>query len=160
MIKLLIEVVSDASALSGRDRDLRFEVDRHSFDALGAMEIPLDRGLVEQAIGNLLDNAAKYSFPDTLVKVVGGMTKTAFTISVINRGLQMRAEDLSRSLERGWRSEEARLTTGEGSGIGLWLVNHIMRAHHGQIEVIPTDDNHDTRVRLMFPKRPSKAELI
>lgn len=54
-------------------------------------------------------------------------------------------------LERRWRSQDAVLTTGEGSGIGLWLVDHIMKAHRGHLVIIPTRPDNVTEVKLVFP---------
>jgi signal transduction histidine kinase len=43
------------------------------------------------------------------------------------------------------------VTTGEGSGIGLWIVDHIMKAHEGELIVVPTTSDGITEVKLVFP---------
>jgi len=45
----------------------------------------------------------------------------------------------------------ARLVAGEGSGIGLWIADEIMKAHGGILDIIPTTPERITRIRLMFP---------
>ena len=51
---------------------------------------------------------------------------------------------------------KAKLVTGEGSGIGLWLLDHILRAHEGELEIVPTDEKGLTTVRLWLPCIRSK----
>jgi len=45
----------------------------------------------------------------------------------------------------------AAATTGEGSGIGLWIVENIMEAHNGELIVVPTTSNGVTEIKLVFP---------
>ena len=47
-------------------------------------------------------------------------------------------EDRLRCLERSWRGSAARNSIGEGSGIGLWIVDNLMRSMQGRVEVVPT----------------------
>ncbi len=51
---------------------------------------------------------------------------------------------------RGWRGEAAKAITSDGSGLGLYLVDNIMQAMHGKLDVIPTDSGGWTRVRIVF----------
>jgi signal transduction histidine kinase len=152
LIKLLIEAANDSLLMVEPRRRIKFNVDRKSFDSLRSIKVEADLELLEQAIMNILDNAAKYSFPETNVQIYGGLTKTRrFHISIANKGLPIRPHEVRLCFQRGWRSEHAQVTTGEGSGIGLWIVDHIMKAHEGELIVVPTTSDGITEVKLVFP---------
>jgi signal transduction histidine kinase len=152
LIKMVIEIAIDHQLMIDPARNIRFEVDRKSFEVLRTITVNVDYALLEQSVSNILDNAGKYSYPETIIEIYGGCTTTGrFHISVANRGVPIRSTDIKHSVERGWRSETARQTTGEGTGIGLWIVDHIMKAHGGELIISPTGPEHRTEVRLVFP---------
>jgi signal transduction histidine kinase len=111
--------------------------------------------LIEQALGNLLDNAGKYSYPKTAITTRGGLIrhkeKPCFYIAVMNYGFPISLSDRNRLTERGYRGTKAMLATGEGAGIGLWIVDRIMRAHGGWLEIVPTNERGFNEFRLLFP---------
>lgn len=151
LIKLLSEAVPDSELMVDPNRRIRFHVDILSFEVLYKKTVLVDVELLEQAINNLLDNAGKYSYPDSEVKIYGGLTKSnEFFLSVANEGLPIYPHEAKKAVERGWRGDEALWSTGEGSGIGLWIVENIMQALRGRLEVIPTTTNDITQVRLLF----------
>lgn len=150
--KLLIEAAMDNQLIVDEQKALTFGVSEETFAALArAGKVELDRNLLDQAINNLLDNAAKYGYEGTKVQVTAALTKNRLVIAVVNKGLRLGPSDVEDSKTRGWRSPLAKVTTGEGSGIGLWIVNHIMMAHGGELIVVPTTPEGYTEVRLQFP---------
>jgi signal transduction histidine kinase len=156
LVKMLIEAAVDIKLLINPSRYVKFHVEAQSFDLLKYTPVKADTKLLEQAITNILDNAGKYSFSNTTVRIHGGLTKSGqFHITVANKGLAISSDEVSSCIERGWRSEDAERTTGEGSGIGLWIVNHIMKAHQGNLIIEPTDANKITKVKLVFPTSKS-----
>jgi signal transduction histidine kinase/GAF domain-containing protein len=154
MIPMLIEAASDNSLTIEPRRQISIQVDRDSFLVLDTNGVHADRDLLEQAVNNLLDNAGKYSYERTTVEVFGGLTGTnRFHITVCNRGLPIKASEILKCIERGWRSDMATWSTGEGSGIGLWIVNTIMGLHYGELIIIPTDPEDRTEIKLVFPNQ-------
>jgi signal transduction histidine kinase len=152
LIKMLTETATDCEMLIESTRNIRVEVDQSSFEQLRHVRVEVDKILLEQAFGNILDNALKYSYGNTVINVFGGLDGfDRFSISVKNVGLPIEEVDIDRVVERGWRSKGALLATGEGSGIGLWIVANIMKAHGGELEITPTTSNHVTEVKLFFP---------
>jgi GAF domain-containing protein len=151
LIKTLIEYASDHRLLLGPERAVTFHVDRRGFDVLERHDVRVDYDLLEQAVNNVLDNAFKYSFPKTTVRISVGMAENRFHITVVNEGLKLRASETDACKKRGWRSEDAEAVTGEGSGLGLWIVEHIMKAHSGELRVLPTTSSNLTEVKLLFP---------
>jgi signal transduction histidine kinase len=150
--KFLIEAARDNELIADSARGVRFDVEKSSFDALPRDgKIALDKNLLDQAVNDLLDNAAKYSFEGQVVKLSARTTKGHFVISIVNRGLRIGPQEVSTVIKRGTRGALAQVDVGEGSGIGLWIVDEIMKAHRGRLEIIPTTSDHLTQIQLFFP---------
>ncbi|MBW8878960.1 MAG: GAF domain-containing protein, partial [Acidobacteria bacterium] len=159
LVKMLIESTIDQRSTLLPSRALSLHVATESFDTLSRHSVEADPDLLFQAVNNLLDNAVKYSYPRTTVRVEGGITGTGrFHISVTNTGLPIKAAEARLCTERAWRSESAKDVTGEGSGIGLWIVKHIMDAHGGELMVVPTTRENVTEVKLLFPTGRAKKQ--
>ena len=149
-LRHLKQAASDCEVIVS-DHGIKCRVDersfRHSMTALIG-----DSALLEHAISSLLDNAGKYSFPNTTVSVVAGWTRSdRFYISVQNMGIRIHPNEAAKCVVREWQSEGALAVSGTGSGIGLWLADNIMRAHGGEVEVRPTRNDGITEIRLLFP---------
>ena len=149
---LLSVVARDTELRVDPERQLSFGVADKTFRVLQATIVLVDLDLLEQAIANIMDNAGKYSIPRSKVLIHGGVTGgNRFHITVRNRGLKMTAEDVRQCVTRGWRGEEARLVTGEGSGLGLWIASHIMRSLGGELLILPTGKESVNEVKLLLP---------
>jgi two-component system sensor histidine kinase MprB len=88
-----------------------------------------DAVMLERAVTNLLDNAAKWTPADGVVEV----TLEAGVLSVSDSGPGIRPEDRAKIFERFYRSPTARATP--GSGLGLAIVAQVVSQHSGQITV-------------------------
>jgi two-component system sensor histidine kinase SenX3 len=159
--RTVIEMADDYERMQERYRELRFVVDSRGFEALRRTDVFVDEDLVLHALGNILDNAGKYSLPGTKVRVFAGITggTSRFHVSVANRGIRVLPQELGQLKERGFRGEDAVSVTGEGSGIGLWLTDQIMLAHSGELIVVPANADAETEMKLVFPaqKVPTHA---
>jgi signal transduction histidine kinase len=152
LVKALIEAAADNELSVPPDRYIRFHVERESFSVPWLPRVRVDFDLLEQAINCLLDNAAKYSYSNTVVRIYSGLTGSKrFHITVGNKGLRIRPSEVRDCMKRGWRGEQAKWATGEGSGIGLWIVDYIMKGHFGELVVVPTRADGYTEVKLVFP---------
>jgi signal transduction histidine kinase len=149
LLRLLIAAADDAQLLSNPKRNIVFTIRRDTVRELGRRLIQADRSFLEQCIGNLFDNAAKYSYVDTTVEVRGAVYGGNFGIRVTSTGLPLMPADAERCLDRNWRGVAARTSTGEGSGLGLWIVDNLMHAMQGTVRVLPEGD--ETTVLLSFP---------
>jgi GAF domain-containing protein len=152
LIKMLKEACADNFVLLEAYRKIRFDVDEGSFSVLKIMHLKVVDYLVEQAVNSLLDNAGKYSYPETRVRIFGGLTKAGrFHISVANTGHTIRSTEVHLCAQREWRGDYAELVTGEGSGIGLWFVDHVLKGHRGELIITPKNEQSQTQVSLIFP---------
>ena len=87
---------------------------------------------LRQVVEILLDNARKYSFPQTQVTVTLTRTGQTCLLRVTNRGETISPEDLTNIFKRFYRVDTAR--TGSGSyGLGLSIAESIVQAHKGKI---------------------------
>lgn len=133
------------------DRSIEIKVSTTSFAVLEQRTVYMDLELIEHAVSNLLDNAGKYSSPHTKIEVYAGITKSdRFHVTFRNKGLRILPQEVANCTERGWRGKDAGLVTGAGSGVGLWLVSHVMKAHNGELLVLPTTPDGWTEVKLLF----------
>jgi two-component system phosphate regulon sensor histidine kinase PhoR len=91
--------------------------------------------LLEQAIGNLLDNAIKYSEPGRNVEIDVAQSKGEVTITVNDHGSGIAPEHFPRLFERFYRVDKGRSRELGGTGLGLAIVKHIIQAHGGDVSV-------------------------
>ncbi len=90
-----------------------------------------------QAFANLLDNAIKYSRPDSLVKLEVFKTDRHVITKISDEGSGIPKAELEKIWERLYRGDKSRSTS--GLGIGLSVVKAIVSVHEGQIEVQSTE---------------------
>ena len=97
-----------------------------------------DGSLIEQAIVNLLDNAIKYSEPDSTIHLTAYRDDSEIRISVEDQGIGIAKKHLPRLFERFYRVDKARSRKMGGTGLGLAIVKHIAQAHGGHVTVEST----------------------
>jgi signal transduction histidine kinase len=97
------------------------------------LTVPADRMRLRQCIGNLVDNALKYSTGPSEVALEGNSEGTTVALSVRDHGCGIAEEDLPRIWDRLYRAERSRATP--GLGLGLSLVWAVAEAHGGTIDV-------------------------
>jgi two-component system sensor histidine kinase MprB len=111
--------------------------------SLSPAQVRVDPVLVERAVGNLLDNAVKYSPPGAPIEV----TVRDGSVVVADHGPGIAEEDLPRVFDRFYRAAAARAKP--GAGLGLAIVREAAEAHGGTA----TAENGSTgaRFRLTLP---------
>ena len=154
-IKMLVECSRDNQLIAPDRMRLKFLVDRDSFSFLRRQDIDLqfDYDLYLQALNCLLDNAGKYSYSGSKVLLAGGVSpdRSYFYVSIRNQGFDLSKAEVRQCTKRGWRGDLATHVRASGNGIGLWIVDHIMKAHKGKLEIIPTGTDSWTEFRLVLP---------
>jgi signal transduction histidine kinase len=96
--------------------------------------VHVDREMWEKIVLNLLSNALKFTFQGTITIALRGAEDGA-RLTVSDTGVGIAAEALPRLFERFRRIEEPRARSREGSGIGLALVQELVRLHDGRLDV-------------------------
>ena len=101
----------------------------------GPAMVESDEEALSRAIHNLLDNAVKYSPTPTTVEVGLARHERDVHITVRDHGLGITASEREAIFRKFQRGEQARMLGIKGTGIGLAMVEEIVRAHHGRIWV-------------------------
>lgn len=127
-LAVLARALIERSASLDSGHPLRLEVK-------GATEVSVDPSRIEQVLGNLLSNAAKYGQPgaEILVSVEGH--PSAVEVSVTNHGPGIPPDELPRLFTRFYRARAARQGSVRGIGLGLYLCKGLIQAHGGTISV-------------------------
>jgi len=123
--KLIKAAIQELDRQSDRDR---FEV------LVPAAEPPVfaDRELILTALAQLVDNALKYSLPDSPVEIGIDVQRGSVALRVRTRGLVVPAADRERIFERFYRAPGAQQFSG-GTGLGLSIVKTIAADHDGSV---------------------------
>ncbi|MBK8456720.1 MAG: DUF4118 domain-containing protein [Phyllobacteriaceae bacterium] len=153
-LKIRTQPVDGADLLAAAaDRGRKFHPHRAIVIAPGR-ELPVfltDPALVEQALANLIENAAKYSARDQLVVLSGAVDGDAIVFSVTDDGPGVAAADQARIFDKFFsRPVEGK---GEGAaGLGLSICSGIADALGGEITVTsPVADGRGARFSLRLP---------
>ena len=130
--------------------ELRAEEDRRDIavDAPAGLDAELDVLRVEQAVGNLLDNALRHGGGDVLLSARRDGGTVVLEVSDAGTGFPAGFE--KRAFERFTRADDAR--TGAGAGLGLAIVEAIAAAHGGRATIAHSGRG-STTVRLAVPAR-------
>ena len=118
--------------------------------------VRFDAGAVSQAALNLVDNAAKFSDESKYVAVRMRSGEDHVIFEVEDRGIGIEPDELDQLFQQFYRSRRGRAKG--GYGLGLFLVKHIMDAHHGKVEV-DSPAGKGSRFRLVFPVAASGSKL-
>jgi signal transduction histidine kinase len=125
----LAELLADAAELYGASAEARGQVLR----CLWPEPLPLtgDRDLLLQVVANLLDNAVKFSGPDSTITLSAQRDADGIVVRVADAGPGLSLADRERVGERFFRADTARTTP--GSGLGLSLVRAVVQLHGGAL---------------------------
>lgn len=112
-----------------------------------------DRRQLVSALGNLVENAVKYSEPDSRVEVAATSDATWVELRVRDFGMGIPQKDLDRIFERFYRVDRARSRETGGTGLGLAIVRHVATNHGGDVTVTSVEGEGST-FTLRIPAAP------
>ena len=110
----------------------------------GALSIAADPHLIQIVVTQLLDNALKYSPPDSPIEVRASQAGNQAVISVRNQGAAISDDERERIFDKFYRGRESRGRI-EGTGMGLAIARTIVESHGGEIEA-----RNDADGRIVF----------
>lgn len=120
--------------------------------------IMADRMRVAQVIGNILDNAIKYSPHGGKVTVCLEKQDKEYTVSIIDEGIGVSAEQFDHIFERFYRVHNTTIQQYSGIGLGLYVAKAIINGHGGQIWFTNNQSNGST-FHFTLPLRPPTVPL-
>jgi signal transduction histidine kinase len=138
----------------------QFQLDRRGFKVELQLqpdmpEVSLDPEAFCQALGNLIDNAIKYSRGHQVIQVEAKVWDGALRCAVADQGVGIDPAELPKIFEKFYRVGRSETQSTRGSGIGLALVKHIVEAHGGRIAVESTPGEGST-FTMIIPLDPHR----
>jgi signal transduction histidine kinase len=124
LIEEVIEIISPISM----DKQVKINFDRRK-DLFAQMD--LER--IEQVLVNLIDNAIKFSNPQSEIHIHAVEDSQSVTVSVRDQGIGIDEEDLVRIFDKFATSPRGSNSQTEGTGLGLAICKAIIEAHNGHI---------------------------
>ena len=118
-----------------------------------------DPDRLAQVISNLVENALKYSPPDTLVRLTAKGLKEHVVLEVHNQGKPIPPELMPHIFEPFRRGPQSSRTAKTSYGLGLYIVQEIVHAHGGTIEVLSNLEE-GTTFSVRLPRVPPVAREL
>jgi two-component system OmpR family sensor kinase len=126
---LITEAVASARA-AGPNHPIEIKLEASEIFVLG------DSQRIHQVIANLLANARTHTPNGTEISITAMQGASETTIAVSDKGPGLSKADQDRIFERFYRADPSRVrNSGEGSGLGLSIVDAVMKAHGGYVSV-------------------------
>ncbi|MGD8238944.1 MAG: ATP-binding protein [Armatimonadota bacterium] len=141
----VLESAAELARPDAEEKGIRLTV-----ECPGELRAQINPPLFEQAVFNLVDNAVRYSPPDTAVRVDARREGDEIVVCVSDEGPGVEAEHLDRLFERFYRIGKGRDRGSGGTGLGLAIVKHIAQSHHGTVGVESTPGKGST-FRIHIP---------
>ena len=96
---------------------------------------PMDPGKFGQLIGDIIDNAIKYTDPGGEVSIEIKHCDDQIIIQVIDNGIGIPEREISRVFDRFYRVDKSRTGAHKSYGLGLSICKWIVEAYHGEISI-------------------------
>ncbi|OHA99898.1 MAG: hypothetical protein A3E93_00130 [Candidatus Zambryskibacteria bacterium RIFCSPHIGHO2_12_FULL_43_12b] len=126
--KLVEETVAELRP-NVEQKGLKFTFDA---DVKHDYRVYADQGKIKQVIGNIVDNAIKYT-PSGSIDVKVSRTKSTVNITVSDTGVGIEPDVIPKLFSMFGRAKDASKTNVTGTGLGLYVAKQMIEAHRGQI---------------------------
>jgi PAS domain S-box-containing protein len=119
-------------------------------------EIFIDQQRIIQVVENLISNAVKYSSPGSIITIATALNSHKALIKVQDQGVGMTDEQIARVFDKFYRADPSNHAI-NGLGMGMSIVQNIIHAHDGTINILSTPGE-GTTVTVMLPIQAAKSE--
>jgi two-component system sensor histidine kinase KdpD len=106
--------------------------------------------LIEEACGQLLENAAKYSPSGSTISVGARFEQGRVILSINDQGVGITADEQQQLGRRSFRSQRHQATI-PGSGLGFWIASIFVRANGGTIDITSRGQGRGTTASIVLP---------
>ena len=158
---LRLETADLSTVVDGIVREFRADAaaGRHPIDLRpnGALPpVKLDAESFGRALWNLLDNAAKYSAPESAIEVELGSTDDHAVVRVRDYGIGVPQKEQQQIFRKFVRGADHATSGVRGTGLGLTMVDQIVRGHGGEVR-LDSQIGRGSVFSIFLPVQPSKA---
>lgn len=125
-------------------------------------DLPLanvDSGLIEEACGQLLENAAKYSPAGSTISIRARNEKGRAVISISDQGVGITPDEHQQLGRKSFRSPRHQATI-PGSGLGFWIATTFVKANGGAIELSSPGQGQGATASIVLPGAPAKPSEL
>ncbi len=143
MLVQLCDEMSPVLAVHGNTVALHLDED---------MDICADPDKIARVFGNILKNAAAYSYPGSEIVITAEEADTYMTISFQNKGENIPEEKLSLLFHKFYRMDASRVSDTGGTGLGLAIAKEIVSLHDGEIRAASENETITFTLRLPLPE--------
>jgi two-component system sensor histidine kinase KdpD len=112
--------------------------------------IQVDPVLVEQALGQIIANAVKFSSPSSGIQIDAAVESRQLIISVRDEGAGLTVDEKRKLAERFFRGQR-HIGKVSGSGLGMWIANTFIASSGGRLEASSAGEGQGTTIRVSFP---------
>jgi K+-sensing histidine kinase KdpD len=131
----------------------RSKLATHELDVEISEDLPLvqvDTVLMEQALGQLLENSAKYSLKGTTIRVSARAEDRRVVLSVRDNGVGFKPSEKSLPFRQRFRGQQHRAPAA-GAGLGLWIANAFVAANGGTLDFTSRGQGLGTTASIYLP---------
>jgi signal transduction histidine kinase len=140
----------------------RFEIEHNGFHFEQKIDsnlppLQVDREAIARSLLNLVNNAVKYSAREKYLGVYLYRQNGSVNLEVVDHGIGIPPKEQPRIFEKFYRVGDPLVHNTKGSGLGLSLVRHIVRAHGGEVTV-ESAPGHGSKFTITLPVHASELQ--
>ena len=131
----------------------KFRVSKDNFSVTGdsSCEIVASRDALKIVFDNLVDNAVKYSTEQANIKVSVNCNSKKVLINFTDLGIGIAAKELKKIFNKFYRIYNKEIPNVKGTGLGLYRVKEIIKAHNGKITASSEGESKGTTFKIEMP---------
>lgn len=130
-------IKTTAESFEGRCTEKKIEIELLFVSR--TLSVTADRSKIQQVLYNLLDNAIKFSSPESMITIETTEKGDKVFVSVKDRGIGIPKGSIPKVWDRFYKSDLSRGKDKKGTGLGLAIVKEIIQAHGENINIISTE---------------------
>ncbi|NRA11018.1 MAG: HAMP domain-containing histidine kinase [Crocinitomicaceae bacterium] len=128
--QLVKELVQQFSESNTRQADFNFSLIEEDIELL------IDSSALNSIVTNLLENATKYSEANTSIDIKLAVKNNQTTLSIADQGVGISDKNKALVFQKFQRLNSEMTRTTKGTGLGLYIVHHLVNKHNGTIIII------------------------
>lgn len=133
--KIFETILAAVNGIWEKADEKAIEIEMDICEEIENLEIMHDSRWLKEAILNILENAVKYSEPNTNIVIAVKKWVNFLRIEIADEGVGIPKKEYHKIFQRFYRGENEYVQKGEGSGVGLYLTRKIVDAHKGMVFV-------------------------